>query len=390
MNKKETIIAGFLAGFVLTVWTGKAFAQMESANVPDAASWTRNFHLGGYGELHATVTEGSGGDHLDYHRFVLYLGYNFADWITFHSELELEHATTDKGGAYYMLEHGHVDFLLHDVFNIRIGRVLMPLGITNKKHEPPTFNGVERPLFDQYIIPTTWPSDGLGIFGSLTPTLEYEIYVVGGLDGSRFNATDGIKGGRIKARPSLNEPALTGRLDYYPAAQRAVPLESALRVGISFYFGGLDNGNQGVDPDITGTIQIYSGDIESSIGKFDARGAVAYEAIDGARDIGNGTASAIFGWYLEGAYHVWPESWKKGKFKRSDAVVFVRYDDVNTQYRMPIGTAPNPAGDREEWTSGLGFYPTPNLVIKADYQFRDSASSQDRPEVLNLGIGFQF
>jgi hypothetical protein len=355
-----------------------------------SGSWVNRFSLGGYGEFHANFEEGSSGDQFDIHRLVLYLGYDFTDWIKFHSELEIEHAfVSSDGDGELSVEQAYLDFLLSDPFNVRVGRVLTPLGIVNQKHEPPSFYGVERPSFAKVIIPTTWSSDGVGIFGNLTPSLKYEAYVVGGLDGSGFDALDGIRGGRIKERPSLHDPAFTGRLDYYPFAQRDAALKQWLRLGASTYLGGLDNGNKGNDPDIDGSIRIYSADFEYSVSAFDVRGAVAFEDIDGAREIGNGTASEIFGWYLEGAYHFWPETWKKGKLEKSDAVVFVRYDDFDTQHDMPSGLASDPAGNRSEWTLGLSFYLTPNLAVKADSQIRDSAGG-DPGDALNLGVGWQF
>jgi len=135
---------------------------------------------------------------------------------------------------------------------------------------------------------------------------------------------------------------------------------------------------------------MYAGDFEYSIRDLDFRGAAAYAKIAGARKIGSGVASEIFGWYLEGAYHFWPEACKKGKLKNSDAVVFVRYDDINTQFDMPNGVARSGAGDRDEWTFGVGFYPVPNLVIKADYQIRNDATSTDVDNLFNLGIGWSF
>ena len=48
-----------------------------------------------------------------------------------------------------LIEQAAVDFLLSEPFNIRVGRVLTPLGIINKWHEPPSFNGVERPSFSK-------------------------------------------------------------------------------------------------------------------------------------------------------------------------------------------------------------------------------------------------
>jgi hypothetical protein len=160
----------------------------------DDKSWTDRFVLGGYGELHANLTTDEGNDRLDFHRLVAFVGYEFSDRIKFNSEIELEHAfVTDESGGELVIEQAYFDFQLKDALNVRAGRVLTPLGIINKNHMPTTFNGVERPSFARFIIPTTWPSDGAGMFGSLLPSLNYEIYLVAGLDGSQFNAINGIR-----------------------------------------------------------------------------------------------------------------------------------------------------------------------------------------------------
>lgn len=369
----------------------KDVEENRKDNWLDAADWIKKFTFGGYGEMHANFGESGSSDVFDLHRLVAYVGYEFNDWISFHSEIEIEHAfVSDDSGGYVAVEQAYFDFLLCEPFNIRAGRILTPLGIINKKHEPPTFFGVERPSFSKYIIPTTWPSDGIGIFGQLADCMSYELYVVGGLDGTGFSAKNGIRGGRITERPSLNEPAVTGRVDFMPFAGKEMPCDQDLRIGLSTYFGGLDNGNKGSNPGIDGRIHIYSADFEYSVGKFDFRGAAAFEQIDGAREIGNGTAEGIFGWYLEGGYHFLPESCKTGKLKGADAVVFVRYDRFDTQHKMPSGVAGSGAGDRHEWTFGVNFYLTKNVVLKADYQILSDDSGSDPPNKFNLGLGWQF
>ncbi|HEY7587034.1 MAG TPA: hypothetical protein VH866_11055 [Candidatus Deferrimicrobiaceae bacterium] len=363
---------------------------MDKTKTSYGGSWMDKFTLGGYGEMHANFGEGSASDQFDIHRLVAYVGYTFSDWIRFHSEVEIEHAfVSSESDGELSIEQAYFDFLLSDPVNVRFGRVLVPIGITNRKHEPPTFYGVERPSFDRVIVPTTWSADGIGIFGGVGPSLKYELYVVGGLNGSGFNATNGIRDGRIKERSSLHEPAVTGRLDFFPFVRWPGPA-GFLRLGASAYYGGVDNGNQGNNPGIDGDVRIVSGDFEYSVSKLDFRGAVAHERIQGARQIGNGTASEIFGWYIEGAYHVFPAAWKKGKLAKSDAAVFTRYEDFDTQYRMPDGIAKNPTGDRREWTLGASFFLTPTLVAKGDVQFRDDASGADLPTLVNFGLGWQF
>jgi hypothetical protein len=384
MNNQETISQ-------LTSQVDELEDDLSDSWALDSEAWVNKFTLGGYADVHANFGEGNSSDQFDIHRLVLFLGYDFNDWIKLSTETEIEHGfVSEDSGGELVIEQAYLDFLLSDAVNIRAGRVLTPLGIINTKHEPPSFNGVERPSFAKYIIPSTWSSDGIGVFGSIAPGLTYEAYIVGGLDGSEFSAKNGIRGGRIKERPSLHEPAITGRLDYFPFVAHGGPYGQMLRLGASAYHGGLDNGNKGSNPDINGDISIYSADFEYSVARFDFRGAVAFEQIDGAREIGNGTAEEIFGWYLEGAYHFMPDSWKQGKLAKSDAVAFVRYDDFDTQYKMPSGVAKNPAGDREEWTFGVNFYLQPNLVVKADYQIRDDDTSDDLADLFNIGIGWQF
>jgi hypothetical protein len=365
--------------------------EIEESRALDPHSWLQKFTLGGYGEVHFNFVEGTGGDQTDLHRFVLYIGYDFADWVRLNSETEIEHAfVSDDGDGELSIEQLHVDFLLCDAVNVRVGRVLAPLGIVNQKHEPPSFNGVERPGFAKYVIPTTWSSDGIGIFGDIIDSLTYELYVVASLDGSEFDAVKGIRDGRNKGRQSMNQPAVTGRVDFFPLLESAAGAGQTLRLGLSAFFGGLDNGEKGDDPGVDGHIEIYSVDFEYSVSCVDCRGAVAYELIENASELEGGVASAILGWYAEVAVHVMPASWKRGKLRRSDLVLFVRYDRFDTQFRTPPGVRRDPAGDREETTIGATFFVLPNLVVKADFQLRGDGTSQDVPETLNFGIGWQF
>jgi len=366
---------------------------MDKSKASSGESGADKFTLGGYGEIHANFGEGKAPDEVDIHRLVAYVGYEFADWLRFHSEIELEHgfvSPEDHSGGEVSIEQVYLDFLLSDRLNVRFGRFLTPIGIINRKHEPPTFNGVERPSFDRFIIPTTWSSDGIGIFGSLAPALKYEAYVAGGLDGSKFDAVDGIRGGRIEERPSLNDPAFMGRLDYYPFAGRLAAYGQVARVGASAYYSGLNNGNEGNNPGTAGNVLILSGDFEYSISKLDFRGVIAHERIHGAKEIGNGTASEIFGWYLEGGWHFFPDSLKTGRLAKSDAVLFVRYEDFDTQFGVPDSVAKDPAGDRTQWTAGVNLYLTRNLVAKADYQLPRDGTGQHLPSLINFGLGWQF
>ena len=214
--------------------------------------------------------------------------------------------------------------------------------------------------------------------------------VVAGLDGDAFTAGSGLRSGRIKERPSLNDPAFTARLDYHPI-MLGENGDQSLRLGLSGYFGGIDNKDQGANSGKGGEVALVSGDFEYSVDKFDFRGVIAQINISGARELGGGdVAEEIFGWYLEGAYHFMPESWKIGKLKDADATVFVRYDKYDTQHERPSGVARTAGGADDEWTIGVSFFPVPNFVVKADYQIRNDDGASDRDDLLNIGIGWTF
>ena len=66
--------------------------EIENKEPVVAESALSRFTVGGYGDIHANFNEGNNEDIFDIHRLVLYMGYDFADWIKFHSEVEIEHA----------------------------------------------------------------------------------------------------------------------------------------------------------------------------------------------------------------------------------------------------------------------------------------------------------
>ncbi len=346
--------------------------------------WYDRITIGGYGEIHLNHENvHGGGDQIDNHRFVAYLGYRFSDSIELHSETEFEHSLAGDGAdGELALEQLHVDFRLDERWNVRAGRFLTPLGIVNRTHEPTTFVGVERPLFERIVIPSTWSTDGAGLFGALSPTLAYELYVGSSLDGTGFDPIDGIREGRQEGSPGLSEPALSARLDW--TAWRGN--EGELTLSGWFFGGGLDNGGGGVNPGLDADLRIYGADVVASYGRFDVRAAYALEEIQGAADIGGGVASEIDGWYGQVAYHFGAEGSSGGAH---DWIGFVRYDDIDTQKDMPTGVAADPAGRQNEWTVGVSYFPVENLVIKADYQMRDDDGG-GLPERANLGLGWSF
>src|SRR5207237_878077 len=81
-----------------------------------------------------------------------------------------EHAvssSSDKGE--FEIEQAFLDYLVRRWFNVRAGLVIMPVGIVNMLHEPPTFHGVDCPETDTRLVPSTWREVGAGFFGAAGP-----------------------------------------------------------------------------------------------------------------------------------------------------------------------------------------------------------------------------
>ncbi|MBI2500627.1 MAG: hypothetical protein HYW02_03995 [Deltaproteobacteria bacterium] len=178
----------------------------------------------------------------------------------------------------------------------------------------------------------------------------------------------------------------SGRLEYV-----GLP---GFRLGTSLFAGNTGQGDATIDG---GLLLIGEGDAKYSLEGFDLEGLFVWSHLSDAGNINttlvvatptftNFVASQMMGWYLEGAYHLFyhlkPEI-------RQDLVLFSRFEDFNTQYRMPTGFASSAANDRNTVTTGLAYLPIPQVVFKADYMLNWSQANGGTDQ-FNLGVGFMY
>ena len=322
----------------------------------------------------------------DLHRFVLLFGHSFSSRIKFWSEVEVEHAIVEGGeeSGEVAVEQAYLDFLIRPAFNLRAGMMLTPVGIINERHEPPAYNGVERPFVETVIIPTTWRELGFGATGDLGRGFRYRAYLTASLDASRFNAAGGIGGGRTAGfDSSFRNPAKVARLEY--AGIRRTTL------GFSIYSGHAGFNTPGVNPGVT----IGEFDGRYSFRRFDMRGLFANTWVSQAGELNRrleqkfgsnpNVAGQMRGYYFEPGFHVLPRR------VRHDAILYARYEKYNTQHEMPTGYLPLPQFNRSSWVTGVTYKPNADVAIKFDYNFNRNASSVVRAiNGINLGIGWWF
>ena len=346
----------------------------------------RTTAISGYMDFHFNKQEFADG-RLDFHRFVLLITHRFSDRIRFVSELELEHALVEglEEAGELELEQAYVDFLLSRRFNVRAGMMLVPVGIINERHEPPTYYGVERPFVDTVIVPTTWFEVGAGVHGELGRGWRYRAYVMSPLNAREFSAEEGLSGGRQKGSDTnIGRPAVTGRLEYV-----GVP---GLTVGASFW-----TGRSGFEfrPRFDVPVKLGEADVRYSRDRLELRGQFAQVAISNAgllndamgRAVGvdPNVASALRGFYGEAGYRVISGA------SFGDLGLFARYENFDTQYRMPSGYLPLKSLDRDAFVTGFTYWPDPDIAVKFDYSaVRNRSAAIKAPNSVNLGLGWWF
>ena len=322
---------------------------------------------------------------LDFHRFVLLFSHSFSDRIRFVAELELEHVVvSNETEGELELEQAYVDFLLSRAFNVRAGMLLAPVGIINERHEPPVFHGVERPFVDTVIIPTTWSDAGVGVHGELGHGFRYRAYAMAPLDSAGFSADEGLRDGRQKgSKSNARSLAGTGRLEYVGT--------SGLVLATSVWSGETGFRELRFDTSVT----MFEFDGRYRLGELEARGQYAHGFLNGMGELNRSiqrtvgvspnVAEEIRGFYFEGSYFVVP------KPAPLELAVFLRYENFDTQFKMPSGFQPLKEFDRDAWVVGLTYFPDPDVAVKLDYTvLRNQSAVIQAPNSLNIGLGWWF
>lgn len=321
--------------------------------------------IGGYGELHYSALEADGNDQreLDFHRMVLFFGYEFNDWARFNAELEVEHIIASDGSRGAVeLEQVYVEMDLTDEYQLKTGVMLMPLGIINETHEPTAFYGVERPIVEQTIIPTTWWSAGIGLKANYDNGLSFDFLVTEGLktddpaSGPNADPFD-IKGGKQKSSfADAFDLALTGRVKY-----TGVPgLELAI---YGQYQPDLDQSaldSYAESATLLGGHAIYQWNeltFKALYARWDLDGPQAFAAGKEIQD----------GGYAEMAWRA-NEQWG----------FFARHSLWSQEARV----------EKAQSLVGLNYYPFEQVVFKLDYQIQNEDAGN--VEGLKLGFGYHF
>ena len=342
-----------------------------------------NTTIGGYGELHYNNYKDTDAK-IDFHRFVLYFGHEFSDSVRFFSEFELEHSIAGDGKAGEIeLEQAYVEVDINEQLTSKVGLFLIPVGIINETHEPPTFYGVERNRVEKRIIPATWWEAGAAINYKISEGLAFDGAITSGLnsakkstkniivtlpDGSEVETTEttdtyslnSIRSSRQKvAKATAENLAYTGRIKY--TAITGLELAATLQ-----YQTDLTQGSDHLDE---ASAVLFETHAIYQVEGFTVRALYARWDIDGNEAKASGQDEQT-GWYIEPSYEF-----------NEKVGVFARFSEYDKKAGNSVDTAV------ESTSVGVNYYLHENVVLKADYE--DLGGAVDS-KGFNIGFGYQF
>ncbi len=437
---------------VLATLTEPAFAdneptQAENKQTDPTTEQTKpgnnkpRLSIGGYGEIALTrnfysdnwkrYTDASLYRQADSHgRFdiphvTFFIGYEFGRGWRMNAEIEFEHGGTESAVEIEEEENGEYEseierggevaleqFWIEKTFcpeaNLRMGHIIVPVGLTNGNHLPTEFFGVFRPEGENTIFPCTWHETGISLWGR-AKAWRYEAIFIAGLDADRFNEQNWIQGGAGSPYEFkiANSYAGVVRLDNY-----SIP---GLRLGISGYYGnsgnnslrtttskssgGSSSSSGTVAKKVDGAVAIGSFDFHYDAHNWIVRGSVDYGHLGNSAQISynnksmpnaspspkTNVASDALATGVEAGYNIFSQTKLKEKQK---LYLFGRYDYYDSMFKTDKNIQNNECWERHCMTFGLNYYPIKQIVIKGQYSKRFLRSQYNNEPSVSLGVAY--
>lgn len=391
------------------------------------------FQLGGYGE--AVVTRNFYSDNVFRHsspdkyknahghgqfdlpHVVIMMNYDFGKGWTMNSEIEFEHGgtgsavemeaeevgefenETERGGE-VALEQLWIQKSFTRALNLRMGHMIVPVGLTNGQHLPTQFFTVYRPEGENTIMPCTWHETGISLWGQVGKW-RYEAMLLPGLNSAMFSKDKWIHDGSYSPFEFrvANNYAVAVRIDNY-----SIP---GLRLGISGYYGHSFNNTLQSDFEskkykgVKGAVSIGAFDFEYNKHNWIARGHFDYGHLGDADKISDFNRSqssttpysrtlvgkqALAGG-VEAGYDLFSRI-KKLRDKQQKLYIFGRYEYYDT-YEPPTKDYQDyPWTERHRLAAGLNYFPLKEIVIKAEYSHRFLRSKYNNEPSISLSVAY--
>jgi len=336
---------------------------------------TKSVILAGYGEAKYSYNENFKTAALSLTRNVLFVGYRFNQKITFFSELEIENAKVDGNGGEISLEQCVLKFDLNPNHYLLAGLLIPRIGIMNENHLPITFNGNDRHLVEQSIIPSTWRELGVGYYGNSNriPGLNWSLAAINGLNGEKLTGGQGLNSARYEGREAnATNMALTGSILYFIGD---------FRIQGSAYYGG----TIGFTPRTADSLQLESGTFGTPVALgelnviwrkhgFTAKALGSYCSIKHADALNTAFASntpgTMYGYFAEMSYNIFHNT----KLENKSLIVFARYENLDLMASVPKNGIKDELYKQYYIIAGLTYFPVRGVAVKFDWKHMNTGA----------------
>ena len=383
------------------------------------ANFTRNFfsdHVSRYSQPEEHKDDPSHG-RFDIPHAVIYLGYDFGKGWSFGTEIEFEHGgagiayekedeeggeweqETEKGGEVELEQ-----FWLQKSFapwaNIRVGHIVVPVGLNNTHHEPLSYFTVYRPEGENTIMPSTWHQTGVSFWGR-KGDFRYEAQFLAGLNADQFTNVGWIhKGHKSPLEFDVaNKYGASLRIDNY-----SVP---GLRIGVSGYYGHsigntYPNDANGAGATYKGKVVIGAVDFTYNAHNWIVRGQADYGYLGDAAELkymynrlnskspfkhSAFVSSNAYAIGIEAGYDIFSQV-QSLRQKGERLYLFGRYETYNPY-------ASNTNGVSYDYTAvkrmafGFNYHPIRQIVIKGEYSKRLLKSLYNDEPSVSIGVAYE-
>ena len=429
----KTEILSFSVCIASLCYTMNTAAQEVTADSVMQHVKGNRFSVGGYGEV--ALSRNFFSDHVsrysapedhkndpsngrfDIPHVVVYLGYDFGKGWSMGTEVEFEHGgtgvsyekedeeggeweqETEKGGE-VELEQFWIQKSFSKAANIRMGHIVVPVGLNNAYHEPLNFFTVYRPEGENTILPSTWHQTGVSFWGR-SGRFRYEAQFLAGLNADHFTNTGWIHKG---AASPLEFDVATKygaalRLDYY-----VIP---GLRIGLSGYYGhsignSYPKNKNGVDAEYKGAVAIGALDFTYKGHNWIVRGQADYGYLGNAQELKyvynrlNSKSPYKHSAYvsqnayavgIEAGYDIFSQI-EKLRANNQKLYIFGRYEDYNPYASKTKNTAYDYTSVKR-MSVGVNYYPLKEIAVKAEFSNRFLKSQFNNEPSINIGVAYE-
>ncbi len=373
--------------------------------------------ISGFGEINHVATPGFTPDrealddielyYNNLYRLAIFFGYRFTQKFIINSEIQIEYLSANSDGHTELNFELFADYRYDPAFNLRLGFHPLGIGYINSNDEPILFYSVNRPESERIILPSTWIELGAAAYGKFNDDFSYFASLVSGLDAQHFKSATWVRNGREAF--DLNSLAIVGQINYSTSG--------VLDLNLSAYYGS--NGNhsyqfENKNYDLNSNLTLLSGYLRYSPKNFrfllsgnygwlsDTNGI--YQLTKAKNGNGEVLGKKAFGIYSEFGVDLLHWFWWNRKSIEKRLIdthemklpIFVRLEHLNThkEVEQELIALPRVQNYMTILAIGTNFNFTEDIVLKANYQFRNSHTSTEfaipTGNYIELGLGFNF